>query len=564
VNDENGAVNNGDRSMSMSLHPDDLLADQLWAFDDFEVVEERPKADIAAGFTSLPYISAALRRLAWVWCAAAIIGVLGGAVFYKEFPPAYQASTSILMTNNPDQDPVSAMATDVELAESRTVAQLAMNSLGIKGSAGTFQKGYTATGTTGQLLVIAAKAPSSAEAVSRASAVAAAFLQFRTNQLQVQQQAVLAGLGQQIAQAQQRMAALDTQITAITSAPDAAAHQNKLNTLRNERTQAETSLSVLEQTTSDSQATTQVTTQTMVKGTGVLDAAAPVAHSRLKLVLLYVGGGLVAGLVIGLAIVIIRALVSDRLRRRDDIAAALGAPVKLSVGRIRIGRWLPRRRGMAPARTREVKRIAGYLGGVLSSASPGNAATLAVVPVDNVPVVAVSVASLALSLAREGKRVIVADLADGAPAVRLLGAKGPGVRSVNVDGASLVVSVPDRDSIVPVGPLERVPRLGMPEVGKSMASAFAAADVLLTVAPLDPSLESEHLATWAKDAVIVVTAGRSSSTRIHAVGELIRFAGTSIVSAVLVGADKTDESLGVTPAREPAATADSGLGAGGQ
>jgi hypothetical protein len=187
-----------------------------------------------------------------------------------------------------------------------------------------------------------------------------------------------------------------------------------------------------------------------------------------------------------------------------------------------------------------------------------------VVPVDNVPVVAVSVASLALSLAREGKRVIVADLADGAPAVRLLGAKGPGVRSVNVDGASLVVSVPDRDSIVPVGPLERVPRLGMPEVGKSMASAFAAADVLLTVAPLDPTLESEHLATWAKDAVIVVTAGRSSSTRIHAVGELIRFAGTSIVSAVLVGAEKTDESLGVTPAREPVATADSGLGAGGQ
>ncbi|HUK73238.1 MAG TPA: hypothetical protein VLW50_31570, partial [Streptosporangiaceae bacterium] len=51
--------------------------------------------------------------------------------------------------------------------------------------------------------------------------------------------------------------------------------------------------------------------------------------------------------------------------------------------------------------------------------------------------------------------------------------------------------------------------------------------------------------------VVVVTAGRSSSTRIHAVGEMIRLAGTPLVSAVLVGADKTDESLGATPTQLP-------------
>jgi hypothetical protein len=45
---------------------------------------------------------------------------------------------------------------------------------------------------------------------------------------------------------------------------------------------------------------------------------------------------------------------------------------------------------------------------------------------------------------------------------------------------------------------------------------------------------------------VVVTAGRSSWARINAVGEMIRLAGTSVASAVLVGADKTDESLGVT------------------
>ena len=43
----------------------------------------------------------------------------------------------------------------------------------------------------------------------------------------------------------------------------------------------------------------------------------------------------------------------------------------------------------------------------------------------------------------------------------------------------------------------------------------------------------------------VVTAGRSSWTKVHAAGEMIRLAGTSLASVVLVGADKNDETLGV-------------------
>jgi hypothetical protein len=83
-----------------------------------------------------------------------------------------------------------------------------------------------------------------------------------------------------------------------------------------------------------------------------------------------------------------------------------------------------------------------------------------------------------------------------------------------------------------------------------LAAACASADLLLTLITLDPSVGGEHLATWAADAVVVVTAGRSSWTKIHAVGEMIRLAGTRLASAVLVRADKTDESLGVTPAPE--------------
>jgi hypothetical protein len=73
---------------------------------------------------------------------------------------------------------------------------------------------------------------------------------------------------------------------------------------------------------------------------------------------------------------------------------------------------------------------------------------------------------------------------------------------------------------------------------------------------LDPSLGGEHLSTWATDAVAVITAGRSSWTKIRAVGEMIRLSGTRLVSSVLIGADSTDESLGVTPALPAGRVAD--------
>jgi len=51
----------------------------------------------------------------------------------------------------------------------------------------------------------------------------------------------------------------------------------------------------------------------------------------------------------------------------------------------------------------------------------------------------------------------------------------------------------------------------------------------------------------------MVTAGRSSAARIYAVGEMMRLADMPEVSAVLIGADKNDESIGVPTAAVPQA-----------
>jgi hypothetical protein len=291
----------------------------------------------------------------------------------------------------------------------------------------------------------------------------------------------------------------------------------------------------------------------------VLDAATPVYQSRLKRLLPRPAVGFVLGLALGIGLVVIRALSSDTLRRRDDVAQALGAPVQLSVGNVRMSRWLGRRRGLAAADDAGVRRIVAHLRSALPATSRG-AATLVVVPVDDPRAAALSLVSLALSSAQQGNQVVMVDLVSGAPAARLVQAGQPGIRTVHVRGADLVVAVPERDDVAPIGPLGRTAaRPQQSSFTDAVASGCASADLLLTLAALDPSLGADHLPTWAAGAVAVVTAGKSSWTQIHAVGQMMRLAGMPQMSTILVGTDKHDESLGRTGSG-PAASADLGLG----
>lgn len=561
MNDANGSPGNSDETVILpvaavdNLRDHDDFPDHLWAFDDFVKTEQSPDAEVVVGLTSVPYITAALRRLAWLWIATAVIGLLGGAAAYVAYPPSYQATTSLLLTNNPAEDPLEAMSTDITLAQSRSVAELAVSKLGPSEQVDSFMKDITVTSKTVRVMVITASAPSSNEAVSRAATLAAAFLQFRASQLRAQQQQVLSGLNQQVSQAQQHVAELGKQISQVSAQPASSERNARLSSLQEQHTQAEISLSTLQQTVTGNQANTRVATASMLNGSAVLDPAVPIAHSRFKLAAVYLFAGLVAGLAIGAGIVIVRALVSDRLRRRDDIAQALGADVKVSVGRISTSRWRP---GSA-ARGREVQRIVAYLRTVISR-NTRRPDTLAVAAVDNASVVARSVVSLARARAEEGKQVVVADLSDHSATTRLLGVKSPGIHRVSAGGHELVLVVPDRASTTPVGPFGDSLSRGLPSADPSLIAACDSADLVITLVTVDPALGIDHLPTWADDVVVVVTAGRSSSTRIHAVGEMLRLAGMQLKPAVLIGADKTDESLGTVPAPDPLAAGQRDLG----
>jgi capsular polysaccharide biosynthesis protein len=495
--------------------------------------------DFAAGLTSVPFLLSALRRRMRLWVAIALGGVLLGLCLFKVAPPAYQATAQILITHAPGEDPVAAMQTDQAMAESRAVAGRVMARLRLPVSETWFMTTYTVDVVTNQIMRFTVRAMSASAAVRRAEALAYQFLAFRSSQLRQEEGLIIAGLKFQVGEAQRTLEAINDNLV---KARATGLPTKKLTQSLKTETQ---SLFGLVQNVRDY----PVNTIAEITGTKILDPAALVHHSRLKYLLIYAMSGLIAGLAAGVGLVLVLALSAGGLRRRDDVARALGTPVGLSVGRVRTSRRA--RRAVAdPGRSPGLQRLVSYLDHAAIAPPTGGGRALAVVPVESAPVAALAVATFAISRAQQGARVVLADLWPGGPAARLAGATRPGVYEVTAAGAALTVAVPAEGDVEPAGPLRPLPEEPTP-ADQMLAGAWADADLLIALVPLDPALGGEFISTWAASAVPVITAGRSLASRIHATGEMIRLSGLPASGAVLVGADRSDESLGELPRPAP-------------
>jgi len=513
--------------------------DGLWAYESYPVVQNVPPADDQAGVVSLGYIGAAMKRNKKIWCLTTVLGILLAGGLYNSYHPTYSNTTAVLLALDPSLDPNTAIQTDAILADDSTVAQLTMNKLDIHESVPTFQKTYTVavSTTSNNLLTFTATAATATAAYNEANTLANTFLQYRAQTELEKESANTAGQVQQVTQTQQTINSINNQIKKL-KADGALPGDSRLTRLQNQLTSAQNLLTSLQQTVASTEAGQRSTTAGLIAGSSVIDTGIPAeGHSKKKFALEYGGASIFGGLVLGLLIVAIGAIVSDRLRRRDDVAAALGAPVRVSVASG--GRKRSRNRG----READLKRVAAHLLGAVPGGSDG-AGSLVVVAVDDKTFAAEAIRQAAVTAAHEGKRAVVADLAGGALG-GLFGSKEPGIRPVDIGGVRVVLVTPEPGDLAPVGPLH-APSLGTPMNG--VQGVHAAADLFITLATVNPATGGAHLKTWADDAVAVVTAGESSVTRVQAVGEMIRFAGARLDSAVLLGADEKDESLGFVTA----------------
>ncbi len=235
-------------------------------------------------------------------------------------------------------------------------------------------------------------------------------------------------------------------------------------------------------------------------------------------------------------------MLSDRLRRREDIAAILGVSVDVSIGRIGRKRLFRRPvRTLARSQDPNLLRLAEYLGDRLDAGGPKP--TELVVAIDDVDVPAAAVASLAAKLSRAGRRVCLVD----ATATRVLGravgaGSARGSQQVPVNGGSEVTLVTPRQPWEP-------DQDGRWEYD---LADVANADAIIVVATVKPTVGAWHLRAWANDAILTVSAGRSTVQEINTVAELLDAADITATSAVLLDADTDDESVGLP---EPGAVA---------
>ena len=156
----------------------------------------------------------------------------------------------------------------------------------------------------------------------------------------------------------------------------------------------------------------------------VLDPAAVVPVSAKKVFLVDGLSGLLAGLAIGLVIIIFGALFAEAAPDRLTVAETVGAPVVLSLEHYRSPRLMRRARLARRLRAPDpaIRMIERRLRAQLESA-PGSA--LAVVTMGTPEPAALGVGVLALDLSSEGHRVVVVDAADERLLTSMLGLSPP-------------------------------------------------------------------------------------------------------------------------------------------
>jgi len=496
------------------------------------------------------FLRDAIRRHMRIWLVLAIIGLAGGITTAVALPTASVSSARLLLTHRDGEDPTKAMATDASLATTRTVAERTIEFLKLPETPDDLLKEYTVAPLTDRVLEIKVSAKTSEDATRLARILAQTYLIFRKEQIALQG----APLSRDYVTAQNEETTAEQAVVAAGGNPNSPEQPQTPEMIRLGAARDKAQY-VRQQLLDEQVAASKMNSSRM------LDDAAPVLVSAKRTLAIKAMTGLIAGLFIGLGFVVVRALVSDRAWKRQDIARSLGARVRLSTGRP--PRWrlwpFPKRLRASQQQNPEIKLMVQHLDQrIIWSKRPTPA--LAVVSVDDVKACALAVASLAVSYSTEGRHVLAADLTGTGLLAATLGVKTPGTHESQFSepGKRLDVFLPDPDN----GPAEGC-YLRLGDNNRSGGSddialdaAWDVADVVLTLATLTPALGAEHLGSWAARAAVVVTAGRSTTAKIQATGEMLRLAGLQIDTAVVLRADRTDEGVGIAELESSTRTAD--------
>jgi capsular polysaccharide biosynthesis protein len=289
------------------------------------------------------YLRSSLRRGWRTWVGLTVLGAVLGLAVVLVTPPGSTAKVTLLMGHPPSIDGPDGIAMDVSLLNTRAVSERTVEALGLALTPEAFRSAITADPVTSEVLSITVAGPDEAAAAARANELVRQYLDFRATQLRSMTSGLRTQYSSRITSAQQQVTALTKQFEQLSS-QGAAAQSRAYDTLAR-RTDLNKQIADWQEAVDNATLYTDAALQT----THVIDPVQVDRASVKRAMALAVGSGLTAGAALGVGIVLFRALVTARLRRRQDVGVALGASVRFSVrsrgpaGRGGLRRWLPTR-----------------------------------------------------------------------------------------------------------------------------------------------------------------------------------------------------------------------------
>ncbi len=434
--------------------------------------------------------------------ACALVGLTLAAIWLVVVPPRSVGTVTLLLAHDPSTQPDTAMATDVSLLRTRAVAQELSDRLALDEAPEDLQRTIVTQPTTSSVLQLDIAGSGPDDAVQRARVLAETYLAFREEQLLSQAGAVIQGYHQRIEALQAQVDDISRQYDLITAEGQDTEQAADLLT---RRAQLLAQISTLE----DSVGGASLEVSAVVAASRVLDPASLVPQSSVRRAALALGSGLIGGLGIGLGLVVVYAVTTGRLRRRSDVAAAIGLPVRFSAGRVvpKWGRWGPR----------NAASLDLLVDGLETALSTGRRRPI-------------RLGLLCVDCDRAGARVM-AGLVHRLSAEKSVAALDLGESGLLAEEMARLGSDPEAEE-------------GQPAMVLSGPHTDVVADVVLTFVTFEIGRGLGHVKASAPTIVILVAAGRSTPEGLRTVAQATRAAGIDVAFVMLVGTDSSDDSFG--------------------
>ena len=271
-----------------------------------------------------------------VVCVVLGIGVVTALTLAS--PPQYTANTLVLLSQSGTDaagNPVRNIDTETEIASSAEVLAIASRNLDPAPNVAELEAAVRVTETTPDILRFTAVAGSRSRAIAIANASADAYRDYKAVSATDLMKGVVSQLEARAEQLQQQITAVQAELiqaiaalaTAEANSPAAVAQTSLIDSLRIQENEATTQLTDAQNEITQAQLEADVNTA----GITVLERASAASQGTIRTALLNLVFGAIAGFLVGVTIVIVRASRDRRVRLRDDIAAAAGAPVVASI-----------------------------------------------------------------------------------------------------------------------------------------------------------------------------------------------------------------------------------------